>query len=223
MKNKKITILGCGWVGKALESSLLKHHHEVHCASKEIEKNHQEKLYLCDIFIIALPPKESTIEAIEEGLKSLHKQTQVILLSSLSLYRHKRSVIKVEALVKHHASNAVILRLGGLMGYDRIAGRYSAGKTLPYNSPTRYIHRDDVIGILVKIIEEQHRSLIFDAVAPIQSDKKTIYQKNAEKFGFVPTHFLSDVIQDRLPLENELHKTMDYTFIKESVHHFWDM
>ena len=113
------------------------------------------------------------------------------------------------------------LRLGGLMGYDRIAGKYTAGKTLPANSMTRYIHRDDAVGIIERIIAVQLRGATLNLLAPIQRDKKSLYTHNARRFGFAQTHFLSEeVVHIPMP-PSALPEILNYRFTRPDVLTFW--
>jgi len=118
--------------------------------------------------------------------------------------------------------DVVILRLGGLMGYDRIAGKYTQGKVLTSDSSTNYVHRDDVIGIIESIIEQNMRAEVFDVVAPKQSRKKVIFTQNAKKFGFRETEFLNAEVNGKVLKPIKLSKVLTYRFKKEDVHHFWD-
>jgi len=115
----------------------------------------------------------------------------------------------------------VILRLGGLMGYDRIAGKYTAGKTTE-DAATNYVHRDDVVGIIERIIELRVKNKIFNVVAPKQSTRKEIYTQNAKKFGFEQTDFKGQK-KDAKSLSSEiLCDVLKYSFKKEDVREFWE-
>jgi len=161
---KKVSILGCGWVGKALQVSLP---HDVHCLSRDRVANKKANLYRCDVLIIAIPPRDNYLEVLEETLMCIEKNTQIILLSSISFYDGKALVVEAETLLQSLDEAVTILRLGGLMGYDRIAGKYTAGKVLTSDNRTNYVHRDDVVGIIECIISQYVRGEVFDVVAPI--------------------------------------------------------
>ena len=118
-------------------------------------------------FIIAIPPRENYLDVLEESLMHIEKNTQIILLSSISFYDGKALVVEAETLLQSLDEAVTILRLGGLMGYDRIAGKYTAGKVLTADSRTNYVHRDDVVGIIECIISQYVRGEVFDVVAPI--------------------------------------------------------
>jgi hypothetical protein len=218
MNNKKVSILGCGWVGKALQVSFSG---DVRCLSRDRVANSEAQLYDCDVLIIAIPPRDNYIEVLEQTLSHITAQTQVILLSSISFYDGKSLVVEAETLLQYLHEEVVILRLGGLMGYERIAGKYTAGKVLTADSRTNYVHRDDVVGIIESIVTQEIVGEIFDVVAPIQSTKKKIFSQNAQAFGFKDTEFLQgDVIGKEL-FPTKVCENLGYAFKKEDVHNFW--
>ncbi len=177
---KTVSILGCGWVGKAVKE-VLSSQHTVHCLSRDIETNSKAHLYDCDVLLIAIPPRNNYLEVLSQTLEHISSQTQVILLSSISFYDGKPLVVEAEFLVQHYHEKTVILRLGGLMGYDRVAGKYTAGKVMTSDSRTNYVHRDDVVGILEAIISQNISAEVFDVVAPYQSTKKEILSLRMQK------------------------------------------
>lgn len=217
----KVTILGCGWVGKALVSTIDTNKYKTVCLSRSIEENSRRGGYRCDVLVIAIPPRDNYLEVLEEILGRVEATTQVILLSSISFYDGKPLVIKAEGLLQRMHEGAVILRLGGLMGYDRIAGKYTAGKVLTSDVRTNYVHRDDVVGIIESIIEQDVRDEIFDVVAPEQCSKKEIFTQNAEVFGFEKTEFLSGDEVGKVLVPTKLCELLDYTFLKKDVKSFW--
>jgi len=218
---KKISILGCGWVGKALVDVLAKEN-DVHCLSRDVEANEKAQMYHCDVFVIAIPPRECYLEVLEENVQKLDAKTQVILLSSISFYDGKKLVVQAESLLQSMHKGVTVLRLGGLMGYDRIAGKYTAGKVLPADSRTNYIHRDDVLEIIKCIIEKDIRAEAFKVVAPVQSTKKVLFEQNAKQFGFAETGFLAGDEEEKVLSPKKLCERLDYNFLKEDVLTFWN-
>jgi len=218
MNNKKVSILGCGWVGKALKTSLTC---DVHCLSRDMQINIEAKTYDCDVLVIAIPPRDNYLDILKQTLSYVGIQTQVILLSSISFYDGKPLVVEAETLLQYLHEDVVILRLGGLMGYDRIAGKYTAGKVLTADSRTNYVHRDDVVGIIESIIKQDIVGEMFDVIAPVQSTKKKIFTQNAQVFGFKDTEFLQgDAIGKEL-FPTKVCENLGYIFKKEDVHTFW--
>jgi len=221
MYDKTVSILGCGWTGKALQECLEVQAYVVNCLSRDIDANDRAKMYSCDTFIIAIPPRDNYLEVLHLTLKKLDVSTQVILLSSISFYDGKALVVEAEALVQKMHPSVVVLRLGGLMGYERIAGKYTAGKILTSDARTNYIHRDDVLGIIESVIEQDICAEIFDVVAPVQSSKKIIFATNAKRFAFKETEFLHGDKKGKILSPTKLLDVLGYVFKKEDVKKFW--
>lgn len=217
---KRVSILGCGWLGKAVVQRL-RAEHQVTCLSRDIKVNEEAHMYDCDVFLIAIPPVDNYLEVLEESIKKLSSETQVILLSSISFYRGKVLVVQAESLLHSLHEDVTILRLGGLMGYDRIAGKYTAGKILTADSTTNYVHRDDVVEIIKSLIDQDVRSEVFRVVAPVQATKKVLFAQNAKQFGFEKTEFLDGDEGDAPLCPTKLCEKLNYTFLKEDVLEFW--
>jgi len=219
---KTISILGCGWIGKALKKKLSTEGYSVYCLKRDIVENIQNEYYKVGVLVIAIPPKENYLEVLEQTLQNISLETQVIFLSSISFYDGKSIVVEAEKRIRVLHKEAVILRLGGLMGYDRVAGKYSNGKVFDFDKRTNYIHKDDVVGIINHLIFSKISNEIFDVVAPKQSTQKKIYNQNAKKFAFKESKFLGDKIEGKILTPQKLISILQYDFIHEDVEKFWD-
>ena len=224
-KKKKIAILGCGWVGNALKEELESKGHEVNCLSRDVGMDTLVGFYAADAIVIAIPPSDTYLDAIEDVYFSASLEesldTQFILLSSISFYDNKKIIVEAEELAKIKDENTVILRLGGLMGYDRVAGKYTAGKTVE-DGRTNYVHRDDVVGIIENVIDQRVKAKILNVVAPVQSTKKEIYIKNSEEFGFKKTNFSENIGKEKSLDAKGVETVLNYTFKKPNVMEFWE-
>jgi len=248
---KKVFICGCGWVGKALRDEL-EDIYELTCLvktqksldtlettdkflfSQEILESQQ--FYNADSIVIAIPPRGLYLESLRMIPLSLSSKTQVILLSSTSVYPQVRGVVEEEdtkkiinptlmlegeRLVQKRYANVLILRLGGLMGYNRVAGKYTSGKIKDYDAPVNYIHRDDVINIIKLCIEKEVKSQVFNVVAPNHPRQSEIYTKNSEAFNWESTKFNSLELKGKMVSSSKLIKFLSYTFLKENPLYFW--
>ena len=191
------------------------------CLSRELDINQVQGWYDCDVLVIAIPPRGEYLAVLKETLGLLEVGTQVILLSSVSFYDGKPMVQAGERLVHRLRKDAVVLRLGGLMGYDRIAGKYTAGKTLPRDSMSRYVHRDDVIGVITAVIRQETRDTVLDVLAPVQYPKSQVFAANAQKFGFAGTGFGSAILRGKEILSREVEEALGYRFVYPDVLGFW--
>lgn len=80
-----------------------------------------------------------------------------------------------------------IVRFGGLLGEDRIPGKYFSGKeNVAGHTRVNFIHRQDAIRILAWIIEKELWNETFNGVAPIHTLRREIYEKNADELGIAP-------------------------------------
>ena len=89
--------------------------------------------------------------------------------------------------------NVTIVRCAGLMGEQRIPGKYVAGRTVDTgNVPVNYLHQTDAIGLLAAIIE-QGLTGTYNAVAPQHPTREAIYRKSCADFGYaLPTFVTPD-------------------------------
>lgn len=174
--------------------------------SKIKEKNIDDFLK-CDILVIAIPSKKedktylSFLEDLSQNTKLLDIK-QIIFISSTSVYpkieknldekelitlensQHKL-LFQAEQLFFKKFETLVILRCSGLMGYDRVAGKYFAGKVLDCkNDRVNYVHRDDVISVILLLIKKEVKNSIYNLCASKHPTKEEIYISNANKHNF---------------------------------------
>ena len=183
----------------------------------EPEGRYLDQFLDTDVLIIAVPPRvrggmaesfhPTQIQHIIEEVDH-NRLSKVIYIGSTSVYPNVRKQVTEkdaqghdsvsralltaeEILDDHHAIECTILRCGGLMGYDRIPGKYFAGKTGLTTAlvPVNYIHRDDVILIIAGIIQYGRWEFTYNLVAPIHPTRQEVYAKNAREFGFEPPQF----------------------------------
>ncbi|GAB2522204.1 NAD(P)H-binding protein [Spirosoma aerophilum] len=173
-----------------------------------------------DTLVIDIPPKAGKLgddfhpEQVRQLVEAIRKSTvaHVIYISSTSVYP-ERSQLAVEqnvATVEESAAPGLmqaellvqqlsteravtVIRFGGLMGYDRIPGKYVAGRTVNSGDvPVNYIHRDDAVRILSAIISRQLTGT-FNAVAPEHPTREAIYRKSCADFEYqLPTFTIPD-------------------------------
>lgn len=168
-----------------------------------------------DALIITVPPRASQmgeafypqqIQHLAEALRQSAQLPYTILISSTSIYPETNGEARegdvtrpdqsaAPALVEgeeriRQLRNTTILRCGGLMGYDRIPGKYVAGKQdlTTGRVPVNYLHRDDAIGTLQTLLLHPQPGEVFNAVAPLHPTREEVYRKSCEDFGYaLPT------------------------------------
>lgn len=171
-----------------------------------------------DILIIDIPPKAGKMgddfhpEQIHHLTNAVHNSSvlHVIYVSSTSVYP-ELSRVMVEEDVKTSDESAApglvqaeqyiqeltpncqttLLRCGGLMGYDRIPGKYVAGRTVDSGAvPVNYLHQDDAVGLLMAVIHLRLAGT-YNAVAPEHPTREAIYRKSCADFGFQLPNFIT--------------------------------
>lgn len=127
------------------------------------------------------------------------------------------ALVRAEGLVQQlePERTVTILRCGGLMGYDRMPGKYVAGRTVDSGAvPVNYLHRDDAIGILLCLIEQPF-SGVFNAVAPKHPTRESIYRKSCADFGYEPPSFVQpdQPVPYKIVSPDKLIQTTQYQFV----------
>ncbi|SOD96065.1 NAD(P)H-binding protein [Spirosoma fluviale] len=179
-----------------------------------------ETLLQADVLLIDIPPKagkqgDAFHPAQIKNLTDAIRQSSikhVIYVSSTSVYSELNRIMVEEDVteVSQSASPALvqaeqyvqslapdrlvtIVRCGGLMGYDRIPGKYVAGRTVDSGEvPVNYLHRNDAIGLLKAVIT-QSLTGVYNAVAPEHPTREAIYRKSCADFGYALPTFIEPV------------------------------
>lgn len=172
-------------------------------------------LFQSEILVVNIPPRTRTgdgffhLEQIKY-IKSLIDNSpiqKVIFVSSTGVYPEvnspekygeefllsqentgNRTIFKAEQMLSQDRKyDLTIVRFGGLLGDDRIPGKYFSGKeNVAGHTRVNYIHRQDAVRLLIWIIEKDLWNEIFNGVAPMHPLRKDIYEKNAAELGFAP-------------------------------------
>ncbi|RYC67783.1 NAD(P)H-binding protein [Spirosoma sordidisoli] len=200
-----------------------------------------EALLNADTVVINVPPKAGKlgddfhpqqVAHLTDAIRSA-KVAHVIYVSSTSVYPELSrtldeadvttedqsaapALVRAEKLVQRlqPGCKVTILRFGGLMGYDRIPGKYVAGKTVDSGAvPVNYLHRDDAVGILTVVIDQAITG-VFNGVAPEHPTREAIYRKSCADFGYALPIFVTP--QQPIPYKligtSKLQQQIPYTF-----------
>ena len=198
-------------------------------------------LLQADTLIIDIPPKAGKVGAdvhpkqIQYLINAVQQSRveHIIYVSSTSVYPELNRIIvesdvtepeqsaapalvQAEQLVHHLASErmATVVRCGGLMGYDRIPGKYVAGRTIDTGAvPVNYIHRDDAVGVLMALVQ-QRLTGTFNAVAPEHPTREAIYRKSCADFEYeLPTFSApAEPVSYKIISPAKLLNAINYTF-----------
>lgn len=122
---------------------------------------------------------------------------KIIFISSTSIYPNTNSILTEDSLLETSISKNVfdaemlinkqtdvIFRCSGLMGANRIAGKYFANRSLDSEDvKVNYVHRDDVIEATKFIIKNDLEG-VFNLCSKEHPTRKEIYLHNAKKYNF---------------------------------------
>ena len=237
---KRVSIVGCGWLGVPLATQLLAEGYLVKGSTTTPEKvpllqqigveayvaslgpepvgTHWSELLDTDCLIVDIPPRLS------RQLGDFHPQqmqnlaemvlptsiSEIIYVSTTSVYPELSRVLVEEDVVDPGTSaspmlvqaeqimnslrtktrHVTVLRSGGLMGYDRIPGKYVRGKkdVSTGQVPVNYVHRDDVVKIINALLARGIGDETYNVVAPQHPVRRRVYETSCQQFGWeVPT------------------------------------
>ena len=172
-------------------------------------------LFQSEILVVNIPSRtrsgngEFHLEQIKylRGLLDNSNVKQVIFVSSTGVYPEVTStekysedfpisvkntgnetIFRAEQLLERDRNyDLTIVRFGGLLGDDRIPGKYFSGKeNVAGHTRVNFIHRKDAVGLLAWVIERELWGQTFNGIAPIHPLRKEIYEKNATELGIAP-------------------------------------
>lgn len=172
-----------------------------------------EAVFDTDLLIITIPPQ---VRSQPEGfyprqisqVKKLVEEAKIpkiIFTSATSVYPDlNQEAFETDSLTLSNTGNPVLLeaenqlwadrpydltviRLGGLLGDDRIPGLYVSNKeNVVGHPPVNYIYRDDAVRMIHWIIENNLWNETYNGVAADHPSRKEVYEKNAATMGFAP-------------------------------------
>lgn len=158
-----------------------------------------------DLVVASFPPAarggNDTLyaERLERLCQALSPEARLVLVSSTSVYPQQagtydensepladHALRRGEWVVLQHFPEALILRAGGLAGYDRLIGRYFSGRELTDPSQVvNLVHRDDVVGVALHLIHRQAQG-IYNVVAPEHPTKAVVYSADLARLKMAP-------------------------------------
>jgi nucleoside-diphosphate-sugar epimerase len=200
-----------------------------------------------DLIILNIPPSRrrpdvevwypTQIRAIVESAKQ-RGVAKILFVGSTSVYgdvnaevtedsalkpdtASARALIEAEKIVKNHYPNesSTILRMSGLVGGDRKAGRFFAGKRdVPEgNAPVNLVHLDDCIGVIEALIQQASWGKLYNVCADDHPRKADYYTAQAILEGFEPPTFLPDEAPRYKMVSNEkVRRELGYVFKRKA-------
>lgn len=192
-----------------------------------------------DVLVICFPPKRNEnvtddfpkqIQQVAQLIQKVKVQ-KVIFVSSTSVYESRnkevregeegvpekqggKALLEAEKILSElqHVQTSIV-RLGGLIGYDRNPARFLSGKKdVPGNVPVNLIHRNDAVNILTEIIEKDVWGEVFNACSPHHPTKKEFYSKAAEISEIPAPGFVDKTADYKIINSDKLMNRLEYSF-----------
>ncbi len=176
-----------------------------------------DNFFDCDVLVVNFPPerRDDIAEYHPAQIRSLTARLEsspvknVIFVSSTSVYPEDGrevseddnappakpsgvALLEAERLLRESSAfETTVIRFGGLIGYDRMPGRFLAGRkgVAGGGAPVNLVHRDDCIGIIHRVIERGAWGEVFNACADEHPPRKEYYTAQARKLGLEPPSF----------------------------------
>ena len=211
-----------------------------------INGNADQFLEESQVLIINIPPKlrgnstENFVSKIITTIPFIEKAgiKKVLFVSSTSVFSDEDKVVTEETipnpdtesgkqllecenlLQENSHFETTILRFGGLIGEDRHPIYFLAGRSNIENpnAPINLIHKEDCIGIILKIIESNCWQETFNAVAPFHPNREEYYSQKAKEYNLEPPIFThSKPSIGKTIFSYKLYNVLKYQFVKGSL------
>ena len=201
----------------------------------------ESEFWKSDVIILTIPPSDPAnycdgISSVLNCLEKHGRKITVIYTSSTGVYGKTKGLVDESfppnperagaaavlacekiLLEKKEFFDICILRLAGLIGPGRLAGRFFAGKKNlgSGSSPVNLVKLDDCISIIVKIIEKGNLNGIFNVCSDQHPTHREFYPEQSIKLGLeAPEYGADSPDKDLKIIDNRLLKsTLDYEYL----------
>ena len=227
-----------------IEPFLLKINEEIEASIADLQS-----FFSSSILLLNIPPGRRNPNVIEEHPKQIQKVIElakkygtekVIFISSTGVYGDENKVmtemdelnpvrtsakalVKIEQNLKAEKSLKInILRFAGLIGGERKAGRFFAGKKdiKGGNARVNMVWRQDCIQVIHAIIEQDIWGEIFNVCANEHPLKKDFYTQKAKEEGFELPIFSEDAEANFKIVSNEkVKRVLGVDFLSIQINH----
>ncbi|MBI6548555.1 SDR family oxidoreductase [Xenorhabdus lircayensis] len=186
---------------------------EVICNTDDLEQ-----LMLVDVLVLALPVSgvagggEGYVKAVQQIVDTAlsYSVPRIIFTSSTSVYgssvgylnedeplypetQSAKALAELENWLHQLPNTSIdILRLAGLVGHGRHAGRFLAGRKAigGGENAVNLVHQDDVISAIKLLIQQLEGGHIYNLCAPIHPKRSEFYPLVSRQLDLIPPVFL---------------------------------
>lgn len=217
----------------------------------KIEGKIEDFLKDSEVLIVDIPPKlrgdsnENFVGKIENLVPYIEKSSikKVVFVSSTGVYADASSLpivtendlpipdtesgkqlLKVESLLLENSDfESIIIRFGGLIGYDRHPIKFLAGRKNIENpdGPVNLIHQKDCIGIVETILQKKENekviwNQVYNAVYPFHLTRKEYYTEKAlEQSLALPEFSFEKPSVGKTISSFKIEEKLQYKFVKK--------
>lgn len=181
-----------------------------------------QKLTLMDHIIVTVPLFSKRIDqnVLDTRVKNLSSfirpfKGTLISMSSIGVYKDFSGMVTEEMLpvenckgeqeIRQLFEQANILRLGGLMGDDRLLSKY---KITEIDATVNHVHFYDICRIVQLLLENKASAAVYNVVAPLHPSKRSIIKAQT---GATP-ETLTTTASGKTVLSQKIVKELNYQF-----------
>lgn len=190
-----------------------------------------------DVLVICITSK--SIDDFKCLITQIEKSNikKVIFISSTSVYPNTNEITSEETPIntsplteieslfrKNKLFQSTIIRFGGLFGYNRQPGNFFK-KDKKIENPEGYInfiHRDDCIEIIEKIIKNNAWNQTLNACADSHPKRRDFYKNEFKKLGKPEPIFNEESLNNyKIITSEKLKNLLNYTFKYSDLMNYW--
>jgi nucleoside-diphosphate-sugar epimerase len=207
-----------------------------------------------DILVISIPPGRRSVDGLanyRQMAQLIRKQlaisqvSKLIFISSTSVYSESNEILnefseigpetesgkvlaETEALFSELNMQVILLRLSGLIGPNRMPGRFFAGReNIPNGlAPVNMIHLDDAVALINCLIDSKTAQGVYLGCSPSHPTKEEFYTHAAKVEqlnlpSFIPEKIKWKIISSERTIEDlnfkyKYYSLMDFLISRES-------
>ena len=152
---------------------------------------------------------------------SVYDNTNTTIAESDGLESAQSPLLMIENLLKRCSrTQTTVVRFGGLIGYSRHPGKFfRQGRRVRHpDSRVNLIHRDDCIGIIRHIIDQEVWGEVFNCCADTHPTKRAFYTQATESIGEPAPEFEESATNPFKIISNQKVKDcLNYRFIHPDI------
>jgi nucleoside-diphosphate-sugar epimerase len=203
------------------------------------KNTHENKFLQADILIINITSKN--IEAYTQLIEEIENSTiqQVLFISSTSVYQNSahldsQAITENDEAALKPCPLLDVIRFSGLIGYQRHPGRFFLAtteddsvycKTIKNpDARVNMIHRDDCIGIIRAVIDQNRWDEVFNACASQHPTRREFYQAALSHLGDYEAVFSGQTDSLGKVISNQkVKEQLSYSFLHDNLLDFSKM